>query len=182
MSKQHNGMRPQDVVVLVKLALNERTWPAKELAESLGLSKSEVCDSLERSRQAGLLDDSKRLVKRQRLTEFLKYGVGYVFPATLSNNEQKGVPTALSANPLANSIQSDIVFVWPDERGERSGIGVSPLYKMVPFAASQDEQLHGVLALIDTLRIDSSRVRERNLARELVDEIIMNRFVFTATK
>ena len=180
MSKYHNGMRPQDVVVLVKLALSERAWSAKGLADSLGLSKSEVCDSLERSRLAGLLDDSKRLVKRQRLVELLKFGVGYVFPATLNEGQLKGLPTALSAKPLADSIQTDLVFVWPDDAGESSGVGVSPLYKMVPFAASQDEQLHGTLALIDTLRMEGSRIRERNLAKDLLDEVILNRYVLPA--
>lgn len=180
MSKHHNGMRPQDVVVLVKLALSERAWSAKELADSLGLSKSEVCDSLERSRLAGLLDDSKRLVKRQCLAELLKFGVGYVFPATLSESQLKGLPTALSTRPLADSIQTDIVFVWPDDTGELRGVGVSPLYKMVPFAASQDEQLHGTLALIDTLRMEGSRIRERNLAKDLLDEVILNRYVLPA--
>lgn len=175
MSKQHNGMRPQDVIILVKLALNDKEWTAKELGKSIGLSKSEVCDSLDRSKQAGLLDDSKRIVKRHRLVEFLQHGVGYAFPATLSEVPTKGIPTALSAKPLVGKIMSDLDFVWFDETGDAIGWAVTPLYKTVPQAAKQDEQLHGILALIDTLRLESSRVRERNLAKELLEVVLLNR-------
>ncbi len=173
MSKQHKGMRPQDVVILIKLALSNREWSAKELGLSLGLSKSEICNSLDRSMQAGLLDDSKRLVKRQRLVELLQYGVGYVFPANLTAIT-RGIPTALSAKPLADKILSDDNFVWPDKSGEMVGVGVLPLSRSVPQAVRQDEQLHGVLALVDTLRLESSRVRERTMARELLADILLN--------
>ena len=175
MSKQHKGMRPQDVVVLIKLAISNRQWSAKELGQSLGLSKSEVCNSLDRSMQAGLLDDSKRLVKRQRLVEFLQHGVGYVFPANLTKTFIKGVPTALSAKPLAGRFVSDADFVWPDESGDRMGLGVTPLCSSAPKAAKNDAQLHSVLALVDTLRLESSRVRERNIAKELLEDILLNR-------
>lgn len=70
MTKQHKGMRPQDVVVLIKLAISNREWSAKELGQSLGLSKSEVCNSLDRSMQAELLDDSKRLVVKHIIAIF----------------------------------------------------------------------------------------------------------------
>lgn len=173
MDKLHKGMRPQDIVILIKLALSNHEWSAKELGDSLGVSKSEVCNSLDRSLQAGLLDDSKRLVKRQRLVELLQYGVGYVFPANLTNIT-KGIPTALSARPLSDRIVSEERFVWPDESGEMMGIGLLPLSRNVPQAVKQDEQLHDVLALVDTLRLASSRIRERNIAKELLENILLN--------
>ena len=175
MSKQHKGMRPQDVMVLVKLALNTNDWTAKQLGHSIGLSKSEICDSLDRSMLAGLLDDSKRLVKRQRLVEFLLHGVGYVFPALVDETPTRGIPTASSVKPLTNKIVSDQDLVWADETGTAVGWAVTPLYKTVPQAARQDERLHSVLALVDVLRLDSSRVRERNLAKELLEDVLLNR-------
>ena len=174
MSKQHKGMRPQDIVILIKLSISNREWSAKELGQSLGLSKSEVCNSLDRSMQAGLLDDSKRLVKRQRLVEFLKHGVGYVFPANLTKSSIKGVPTALSAKPLSDRFVSDAEFVWPDDSGDLMGLGVTPLYSQVLQAAKDDAQLHSVLALVDTLRLESSRVRERNVAKELLEDVLLH--------
>ena len=168
-------MRPQAVVVLIKLAISDREWSAKELGQSLGLSKSEICNSLDRSMQAGLLDDSKRLVKRQRLAEFLQHGVDYVFSVNLIQTSIKGVPTALSAKLLADKIVSEVDFVWPDSSGEMMGMGVTPLYSQVIQAAKNDAQLYGVLTLVDTLRLESSRIRERNLAKELLEDILLNR-------
>lgn len=125
--------------------------------------------------RAGLLDDSKRLVKRQRLVEFLQHGIGYVFPAMVDEIPTRGIPTALSAKPLINKLIHDQDFVWPDEAGTTVGWAVTPLYKSVPQAAKQDEHLHSVLALIDVLRLDSSRVRERNIAKELLEDVLLNR-------
>lgn len=126
---------------------------------------------------AGLLDDSKRLVKRQRLVELLQYGVGYVFPASLIEKATKGIPTALSAKPLADSFTSDVSFVWPDESGKSIGIGLTPLCWTVPQAIKDDEQLHQVLALVDVLRLERSRVRERNAAKSLLEDIILHQNV-----
>lgn len=174
MNKQHKGMRPQDVIILIKLALSNREWSAKELGQSLGLSKSEICNSLERSMQAGLIDDSKRLVKRRRLVELLQYGFGYVFPANLTSST-RGIPTALSVKPLVDKIMSDESFVWPNEEGDMVGIGILPLCRTVPQAVKHDEKLHVVLALVDILRLEGSRVRERNLAKELLEDVLLNR-------
>jgi DNA-binding transcriptional ArsR family regulator len=43
----------------------------KDVAMALGMSQSEVTSSLERSRRAGLIDDTKRKVFKKALLEFM---------------------------------------------------------------------------------------------------------------
>lgn len=79
--RKHNGMRPQDIVILLKIiALGKQTWQLKDLARQLFISPSEVSESLNRSQLAGLIDYDKKKVSRQSLMEFLQYGLHYVFP------------------------------------------------------------------------------------------------------
>lgn len=75
----------------------------------------------------------------------------------------RGIPTAHSAPPLDRHIQqSDDIFVWPDPDGTVRDQTIEPLYKTVPGAAKQDEQLYHFLALVDAVRL--GRARERTLA------------------
>src|SRR5688500_14655127 len=81
--RQHNGMRPQDVVVLLKIiAKEEQVWQNKNLASELFISPAEISESLNRSGIAGLIErEKKKKVYRQSLMEFLEHGLHYVFPA-----------------------------------------------------------------------------------------------------
>jgi len=55
--RKHNGMRPQDIVILLKIiALGKGTWQLKDLARQLFISLSEVSESLNSSQLAGLID------------------------------------------------------------------------------------------------------------------------------
>jgi predicted transcriptional regulator len=48
--KKHNGMRPHDVVILLKIiALDNENWMMKDIANTLYISSSEVSESLNRS-------------------------------------------------------------------------------------------------------------------------------------
>lgn len=154
-------MSPQDVVVLVKLSLSNGPVSQVALARDLVLSQSEISKSMARSRYAGLLFGKENQVMRQGLMEFIKYGVRYVFPQQ-PGSVVRGVPTAHSAQPLAELIQSDEPYVWPSAFGEVRGHGIAPLYPKVVDAVANDPQLHEVLALIDAMRV--GRSRERTLA------------------
>ena len=67
-----SGLRPQDVVVLLKMAASkERSWRLIDLAQELGLSLSEVSMALERSRRARLLDSTKKKINWQAFSEFV---------------------------------------------------------------------------------------------------------------
>lgn len=61
--KKHNGMRPHDVVILLKIASKgSNEWLMKDLAYEVKISASEVSESFNRSVYAGLLSaDKKRL-------------------------------------------------------------------------------------------------------------------------
>ena len=160
--KKHNGMRPQDVVILLKIAsAKTKPWLAKDIATDLHISNSEVSESLNRSKMAGLLDSSKKKLMRQAFLEFVEYGLKYVFPV-VPGSIVRGMPTAHSASPLDNLIQSSEYFVWPDAHGISRGQSIEPLHPGVVQAAKKDNLLYELLALTDALRVGKSR--EKKLA------------------
>ena len=87
------GMKPQDVLVLLKLIVWKATfvpppsamrgarsragssWRQLDLASELGLSQAEVTHSLNRSRLARLIDADKREPMRLALCDFLLHGL-----------------------------------------------------------------------------------------------------------
>ncbi len=162
--RKHRGMRPQDIVILLKIAtFGQRSWQNKELAESLGISASEVSESLHRSRQAGLLASDKKQLMINALLEFLEHGFKYIFPQQ-PGALVRGVPTAHSAPPLDKHINGDEIFVWPAATGVMRGQAIEPLHPGVPKACLADPSLHELLALVDALRV--GRMREQQLAIE----------------
>jgi len=169
--KQHNGMRPQDVVILLKiLCFPDDVWRQKDIANDLSISQSEVSAALTRSMLAGLLDKTKRTVHRKALAEFLRHGLKYVFPAR-PGPIVRGMPTAHSAEPLCGFIRGDQdMYVWPYDRGNTRGQAIEPLYRTVPKAAAQSEHLYRLLALTDALRV--GRTREHNLAAQKLEEML----------
>lgn len=72
------------------------------------------------------------------------------------------MPTAHSASPLKELIQSEEQFVWPYGKGKVRGQAIMPLYASAPEAALKDDKLHQLLALVDALRV--RRAREKALA------------------
>jgi|ERR1035438_373583 hypothetical protein len=159
--KKHSGMRPQDIVILLKMAISPHNWLAKDLSNSLKISASEISESLNRSAIAGLLSDDKKILMKNSLLEFLEFGLKYVFPQK-PGAIVRGLPTAHSAPPLNQLLQGGEIYVWPFARGEFRGQSIEPLYRTVPEICSQDQELYELLALTDALRF--GKVREQNLA------------------
>lgn len=169
--RQHNGMRPQDVVVLLKaLLLEGAAWQSKDLAQALFLSPTEISFSLKRCQYARLLDNTGRHVARRTFLEFLLYGLPVVFP-TQPGAQVRGLPTAHSAAPLQQQLVSEQQYVWPDAESDTWGSAVMPLYSRVPQAAKADAHLYELLALTDALRV--GRPRERKLAGELLTQFML---------
>ncbi len=171
-------MRPQDVLVLLKLVSHAQPGPAagvplpqKQLAALLGLSQSEVSASLRRSQLARLVDEAKQRVYPQAVLKFLCYGLRYVFPAE-PGPIYKGWPTAHSAPPLNRLIRSTEPYVWPSADGPARVEAVEPLHPSVPFAARQDAVLYELLALADALRV--GRPHEIALAQDLLKHYLPN--------
>jgi len=164
-------MKPQDIVILLKIiALADNNWQQKPLAESLGISQSEVSQSVARSQYAGLLFGNGKQVMKTALLEFLQYGISYVFPQK-PGPVVRGIATAHTALPLAEMIDSAENYVWPNAKGDTRGQAITPLYVSVPGAALKDPKLYELLALTDALRV--GKAREKTLALEALKNRIV---------
>lgn len=153
-------MRPQDIVVLLKiLCYNSRNWYNKDLASDLYLSTAEISNSLQRLALSGLIDTDKKKVRIQSLLEFLIYGVQYIFPQR-PQNISRGIPTAHSHPFMKEQFSSDQIYVWPDADSEEKGLSVQPLYPGVTSAVKKDETLYLMLVLVDVLRMGKTREKE----------------------
>jgi len=165
--ERNNGMRPQDVVVLLKiLLLKDKPWMKKDLAQALFISPAEVGHSLNRSQLAGLVDPDRKKVLKKSFLEFLIHGFPYVFPVR-PGGMTIGVPTAHSAPILSKYIVSEEKLVWPFAGGKAKGHAIAPLYKGAIEASLRDLELYEFLVLCDVLRI--GRLREKQKARELIE-------------
>jgi hypothetical protein len=165
-------MKGQDLLVLFKVLATDKRPPRpyRDLSSELGMSASEVLAAERRLQHAGLLDQD-RSVNRCASKEFLLYGLKYVFPATLGG-ETLGMPTGRYAPPLKGTIEgllrdsNALPWVWPSPKGDVRGMGIEPLYRSVPVAASRDEILYAWLAVVDCLRV--GRARERRFAENWI--------------
>jgi hypothetical protein len=153
-------LRPQDILILLKLLPLGHDWTYDQIAHELGLSSSVVHRSVERAAKAGLYSVERRAGNRAELSEFLVHGVRYAFPADWGG-EARGVPTAWAAEPLAKKLSSSGKNppVWPDPEGSAFGIALAPLDPRVPEAARRDKPLGELLALVDGIRIGGGRGR-----------------------
>ena len=158
-------LKPQDVLVLLKLAVTPGEWSYPEIAAALGMSASEVHAAVKRAGESGLLSPASRRPNRKALLEFLVHGLRYVYPAK-HGGVTRGTPTAHAAPPLKALIVGDheLPPVWPDPMGEIRGAELRPLYRSAPAAARRDPALYELLALVDAIR--SGRARERSLAAD----------------
>ncbi|MFS4492909.1 hypothetical protein [Maribacter sp. 2308TA10-17] len=160
--KKHSGMRPHDIVILLKIAAKgSEKWYMKDLSHELSISASEVSESINRSKFAGLIAPDKKHLMRLALCDFLEYGLRYVYPQQ-PGALVRGIPTAHSAPPLNTIIVSNEHYVWPYAKGELRGQAIEPLYPTVIEAVRKDEKLHELLALVDGLRV--GRAREKAIA------------------
>lgn len=163
--KKHLGMRPQDIVILLKIiAINNDKWRNIDLAYSLKISPSEISEALNRCMISGLINKEKRMIHLNSLSEFLIYGLKYVFPAE-PGAVVRGIETAHSASPIKDRISSgNDVYVWPFSRGKKRGQAIEPLYRSVPEIVLDDIPFYELMVIADTIRI--GRVRERLIAIE----------------
>jgi len=164
--KPHKGMRPQDVVILLKIiAKGNVPWQNKDLASELSMSSSEITESLNRSQIAELIDPTKKEVNTHSLINFLVYGLRYVFPSK-PGALVRGVPTAHSAPVMKAIFDSEEHFVWSDSEGTVKGQLIEPLYNTVPKAAKIDAKLYDLLAITDVFRVGHDK--EIKIAKDLL--------------
>lgn len=98
-------LRPQDLVVLLRLALESGPAPTyAALGAELGLTASEAHAAVERAVAARLAikdEAGKPSVVRAALKSFVQHGARYCFPAT-QGGLSRGVPTGYAASPSAS--------------------------------------------------------------------------------
>ncbi len=166
-------LRPQDLVVLLRLALDHGPAPTyAALGAELGMTASEAHAAVERAVAAKLATkgvDGKPSVVRAALRSFVQHGARYCFPAS-QGGLTRGVPTGYAASPLNEQFRSgnDPPPVWPWKKGTARGIAFYPLYPSVPEAAARNPALGELLALFDAVRGGSAR--EQALAVALLEE------------
>jgi hypothetical protein len=85
-----------------------------------------------------------------------------LFPAQPGDKTVSGIPTGVSAPPLAKKLLagSDAAVVWASRNGEAVGHRVSPLHRKAPEAAQKNPRLYDLLTLLDAIRIGGARERE----------------------
>jgi hypothetical protein len=171
------SLKPQDVVILLKLVARENqqgatgtrgafespSWTYHGLAYDLFLSPSEVHAGIHRAAEAGLLIMSKRVPVIRAMEEFLIHGIKYVFPPR-RGGMTRGLATSYAGPPLDQLFMktAEPPPVWPFPEGPTRGTEFSPLYKTVPKAAVRDQKLYEMLVLVDAIR--DGRARESELA------------------
>jgi len=166
------SLRPQDVVVLLRLCLDKETPPTyAALAADVCMTASEVHASVNRSIFAQLLRkdaDGKPRVLLAQLKLFLQHGVRYCFPV-VRGEMTRGMPTGHAAPPLVDKLvgSNEPPPVWPDKNGKVRGLTFQPLYPTVPQAAASSPKLYELLVLVDALR--GGNARERAIAVKELD-------------
>ncbi|WP_177418413.1 MarR family transcriptional regulator [Pseudomonas sp. LS-2] len=140
----------------------KENYSLRSLSASLGLSKSEVSNSLVRCREAGLLtndyETSLPKVNRRELLKITEHALKYFFPVR-PGAIVRGIPTGFAAPALSKSLKSagGLIPVWPDPLGTERGQAIEPLYKTVPDAVKKDRTLYHYLALVDAIRVGGPR-------------------------
>lgn len=170
--RKHNGMRPQDIAILLKIAsMGSEPWQLSTLSNTLSISMSEISESLNRSRQSKLIDYEKKKINRLNLLEFLEHGIKYVFPQQ-PGTMVRGIPTAHSHPLLKKHFVSEINYVWHDSNGETIGLSIEPLYPKQTQAVKDSPDFYKLMSLIDVIRV--GKVRETKFAVEELKKLLQN--------
>jgi predicted transcriptional regulator len=168
--KKHSGMRPHDIAVLLKIAAKgDEVWYMKDIAYELGISASEISESINRSMIAGLIAQDKKRIMKSAILEFLEYGIKYVYPVR-PGAIKRGMLTAHSAAPLNGELRNDDLYVWSYSKGKVRGQEIEPLHPKIPEACEKDTEFYTLMALTDAIRV--GRAREVNLAMKFLKELL----------
>ena len=171
-------LKPQDVLVLLKLAVDEDDlWSYPRIAAELGMSASEVHAAIAVLAKLAVAQQPKGFrIQPQNLLEFLVHGLKYAFPVA-RGPVTRGHPTAYAAPVLRKRIVEGegLPPVWPDPEGAVRGESFSPLYPSLAVirAILADPPMYEATALVDAIRGGSAR--ERQVATELLERLVTGR-------
>lgn len=158
-------LKPQDVLIALRLFDVEKDWSFQSLANSLFMSVSETHAGVKRGLRCGILRTpfgaKKPEPDSRRLRPFLIHGLPIILPLELGR-PAKGIPTSYAAAPLKDKLESygnELVPVWADDSGSVAGVSVLPLFPSVTKIIRQDTALFEWLVVVDGLRAHQARVR-----------------------
>jgi len=156
--KKHKGMRPQDIIILLKMiTLGDKRCSIVEMSDYLNISISEISKAMERNVVAGLVSSDKARVNKLALRDFLIYGLKYVFPPQ-PGSSTRGIATAHSAPPVNQYItEGGENYVWKYYKGTKRGSSIVPLYDKIPKIVENQLELYEFLTIIDSIRIGKKR-------------------------
>lgn len=164
MRPKQPSLKPQDLVVVLKIAANrERQFTFNQLASELNISISEIHAAFLRAEKSHLVSRSNGKMEfiGSALREFIEHGVKYAFPAVIGATE-RGVPTGANAAPLNQHFvaSNEAPLIWPSSDGSVRGQSLLPLHPSVTEAVKVDSSLYELLALVDAIRCGAARERE----------------------
>ena len=158
-------LKPQDVLIALKLFNVGVDWSFQSLANSMYMSVSETHAGVKRGLRCGILRTPLGARKPEpdsrRLRPFLIHGLPTILPLEYGS-PAKGIPTSYAAAPLKDQIESfgdDLAPVWADESGTIRGVSVRPLFPSVPQIVRNDQSMYEWLVVVDGLRAHEARVR-----------------------
>ncbi len=165
-------IKPQDVVVALKILASG--WPGSfaALGQGLFISASEAHAAVKRARVAGLLRPDSESINLSAIAEFLLHAVKYLVPVR-AGRRTRGMPTGFAAPVFAPHFRvapdDPHILVWPAAEGKSAGLEIEPLYRTVPHAAANDNKLYEWLVIADVMR-GAGGAREREFAEKLIRE------------
>ena len=169
-------LRAQDLISALVIRLVPQAWSYASLSGFTGLSLSQCHLSCKRLSEVNLLrQDAGEAwrVSAANLTDFLAYGVPYVFPGRIGE-ATRGIPTAYAAAFVREAFvaDQDAPVVWPTLDGEIKGSALEPLHpcQLRCIAKPGGEPVYRALVCIDLLRIGQSR--ERAWAKDCLQELL----------
>ena len=163
LSVKQTSLKPQDIVVCLKVLLSDGVKTIKYLAETLSISSGEIHGALKRAEESKLIIVENRVprVNSTSFVEFVIHGLKYSFPAS-GVGIVLGMRTGIAAFKEFDrnfSPTEALPLVWPYSEGRDYGLAIAPLFPSVPKAAAIDERLYMALALIDAMRVGAARER-----------------------
>lgn len=194
------ALKPFDLAVALKIGLNEKrlrlrsdtpvdgpnlsTNSVGDLALALARGKGDVSRAIVRLISLGLISERRQkdqdapasnrkyyALQRQSMIELLCFGIRHVFQSEKSG-VGRGLPTGWNCPFITSEMNPpNMPLVWPMPGGPVQGELTEPLYPQVTAAAMQDDELYGLLALIDVIR--TGKPRELVHAKKLVEGKIM---------
>lgn len=161
---KQTSLKPQDIVVSLKVHLELKKQTIQNLSQSLFISAGEVHGALKRAEKSRIIvvESGNLRVTQAAFIEFMTYGLKYAFPAS-TGPAVRGVPTGIAGvKELDRQFEPTdaLPYVWPYAEGSVIGIGLAPLFPSVPKAAMADPKLYKALALVDAIREGAARERE----------------------